>query len=206
MNTLETTELVTGNYFNKYETSNPFARRLVQGFLNTLKELLAKVEVDSVHEIGCGEGFLGHTYAAKASDVRGSDISEDCIFKARERAAKQGYGIEYKLANIYDLKSEQDSADLVICCEVMEHLDNPEQALKVLSNLTNKYLICSVPREPLWRILNVARGKYWGSLGNTPGHLQHWSSRKFQQLIRQEFVIEEVRQPLPWTFVLARKA
>jgi hypothetical protein len=30
-----------------------------------------------------------------------------------------------------------------------------------------------VPREPIWRIGNMARGRYLGDLGNTPGHIQH---------------------------------
>ena len=206
MKAIEISEVVTGNYFNKYETSNPIARRLVEGFLDTLSGLLSKVDdIDSIHEIGCGEGFLAHTYASMATDIRGTDISPECIEMAKARAATGDFHIEYKAQNVYDLNRENDSADLVICCEVMEHLEDSERALEILSDLTNKYLICSVPREPLWRILNFARGKYWGALGNTPGHLQHWSSRGFQKLISQRFEIIEVRQPLPWTFVFAKK-
>lgn len=202
---MEAMDVVTGNYFNKYETGNPVARWLVNGFMKTLNELLAKVEVDSIHEIGCGEGFLGHAYAKLAADVRASDLSGDCINKARHRSGRQELGIDYQVSSIYDLDAKKDAADLVLCCEVMEHLEYPDKALDILSSLTQKHLICSVPREPLWRILNVARGKYWSSLGNTPGHLQHWSSRKFQKLISQEFNILEVRQPLPWTFLLCSK-
>ncbi len=203
--TMDETEIVTGNYFNKYETSNPLARWLVDGFMSTLNELLGKAEFDSVHEIGCGEGFLGETYAKLASDVRASDLSTDCIEKARQRAAHQGLSIDYKVASIYDLDPKTDSADLVICCEVMEHLEHPDRALEVLSALANKHLICSVPREPLWRVLNVARGKYWSSLGNTPGHLQHWSTQSFKKLIGREFEVLEVRNPLPWTFLYCKK-
>ena len=39
------------------------------------------------------------------------------------------------------------------------------------------HLLVSVPREPLWRALNVARGAYLRELGNTPGHVNHWSKR-----------------------------
>ena len=39
------------------------------------------------------------------------------------------------------------------------------------------------PREPLWRGLNIARGAYLKDLGNTPGHLNHWSKRGFVALL-----------------------
>ena len=202
---MDETEIVTGNYFNKYETNNPVARWLVGGFMKTLSELLGKSEFDSIHEIGCGEGFLAQAYANLASDIRASDLSSDCISKARLRAKQQGLNIDYQVASIYDLDPQTDSADLVVCCEVMEHLEYPDRALEVLASLANKHLICSVPREPLWRILNVARGKYWSCLGNTPGHLQHWSTESFKKLIGQEFEIIEVRNPLPWTFLYCKK-
>jgi hypothetical protein len=95
-------------------------------------------------------------------------------------------------------------ADLVICCEVLEHLPDPEATLRSLTRAARRAVVLSVPREPLWRVLNVARGKYWSELGNTPGHLQHWSSRGFAQFVGRHLEIVEIRTPLPWTAVLAR--
>ncbi len=45
------------------------------------------------------------------------------------------------------------------------------------------HLLVSVPREPLWRGLNMARGAYIKDLGNTPGHLNHWSRKAFVELL-----------------------
>src|SRR5690606_17786231 len=106
--------------------------------------------------------------------------------------------------SIYDLEPARDAAELVVCCEVLEHLDRPEEALRVLTGLASPWLILSVPREPLWSALNVARGKYWSSLGNTPGHVQRWSSRRFVGLLARHVEVVEVRRPLPWTMVLCR--
>ncbi|WP_207642472.1 hypothetical protein, partial [Desulfosporosinus sp. I2] len=66
------------------------------------------------------------------------------------------------------------------------------------------HIILSVPREPLWRILNLARGKYIPDLGNTPGHIQHWSKKSFLRLVNRYFDVLEVKSPLPWTMVLCR--
>ena len=95
---------------------------------------------------------------------------------------------------------------MVLCCEVLEHLEEPGKALKELIRVTKKYIIVSVPREPIWRCLNMDRGKYLKVLGNTPGHIQHWGSKKFVAFL-QEYDIKVVKtaHPLPWTMVLLEK-
>jgi hypothetical protein len=62
----------------------------------------------------------------------------------------------------------------------------------------------SVPREPLWRVLNLARGAYWTQLGNTPGHLNHWSRSAFVRLLLRHGEVVEARSPFPWTMLLVR--
>ena len=88
---------------------------------------------------------------------------------------------------------------------VLEHLDDPARALGVLLRLAQPHPIVSVPREPLWRMLNMARCRYWRALGNTPGHLQHWSTRGFLALLEDQLEVREVRTPLPWTMALCRR-
>ncbi|MGH6886402.1 MAG: class I SAM-dependent methyltransferase, partial [Geminicoccales bacterium] len=112
--------------------------------------------------------------------------------------------IAFQVADLYRLDPDRDAAELIVCCEVLEHLPDAARALDVLAQLARPHLIASVPKEPLWRILNVARGKYWSDLGNTPGHLQHWSGRAFTKLLRERFEVVEVRNPLPWTMALCR--
>ena len=70
------------------------------------------------------------------------------------------------IGNIYDLQFNENEFDLIICSEVLEHLIKLMKLLKKY-RVTNKYALLSVPREPIWRILNMIRLKYWGSLGNT---------------------------------------
>jgi len=52
-------------------------------------------------------------------------------------------------------------------------------------------------------VLNIARGSYISDLGNTPGHLQHWSTRAFTRFIGSELEVTRVRTPLPWTVIAA---
>jgi hypothetical protein len=51
----------------------------------------------------------------------------------------------------------------------------------------------------------MARGKYFGTLGNTPGHIQHWSKNAFCALVSEYVDVVAVRSPLPWTMVLGRR-
>ena len=52
-----------------------------------------------------------------------------------------------------------------------------------MARVARRHLLVSVPREPLWRGLNVARGAYLSDLGNTPGHVNHWSKRSFVAML-----------------------
>ena len=54
---------------------------------------------------------------------------------------------------------------------------SPEATLAEMARVARRHLLVSVPREPLWRGLNMARGAYLRDLGNTPGHVNHWSKR-----------------------------
>ena len=113
--------------------------------------------------------------------------------------------MRYVTRSVYDLQPAEDRADLIVCCEVLEHVERPADALAALRGVGAKHYILSVPREPLWRVLNMARGKYLGALGNTPGHLNHWSRRGFVAFLeRGGFRLERCVQPWPWTMVSGR--
>jgi 2-polyprenyl-3-methyl-5-hydroxy-6-metoxy-1,4-benzoquinol methylase len=197
-------DVVAGNVYPKYTTRNPLARLLVENFTDNLRQLVRQTGARQVHEVGCGEGFLTRQLAADGYQVRGSDLSPATIAEARRRSAGIRPPIAFQVADLYRLDPGRDAAELIICCEVLEHLPDAARALDVLGRLARPHLIASVPKEPLWRILNVARGRYWSDLGNTPGHLQHWSGSTFTALLRERFDVVEVRNPLPWTMALCR--
>ena len=110
--------------------------------------------------------------------------------------------IEFELASIYDLPHDDDSFDLVICCEVLEHLEEPAQGLAELARVSSGKVLISTPWEPVWRLLNLARGRYIRDLGNTPGHLQNFSRRQLLDLAAAHLEVQAIRRPLPWTVVL----
>jgi len=197
--------VVIGNTYDKYGSKNPIVRRIMTGFSGSLCSLVAKANPNSIHEVGCGEGYWVRLWNSQGIATRGSDFSEKVIKLARENS--KGVSIPedaFFVRSIYDLEPGRDSADLLVCCEVLEHVEDPEAGLAALQKAANNYVIVSVPREPIWRVLNMIRGKYWRQLGNTPGHLNHWSSCSFIRLVSQYFDIVEIRKPLPWTMLLCQ--
>lgn len=197
--------IVIGNVEDKENLRNPVARRLVRGFDRALDELIAAGAPSSIHEVGCGEGRLTRRLAERFPEVpiRATDFARDLIRTAREETAKGGpENVRYEVRSIYDLDPGEDAADLVVCCEVLEHVEEPGRAVEALRRLGARSYVLSVPREPLWRVLNLCRGKYLSDLGNTPGHLNHWSQRGFRRFLAGHgFRPRKVRAPLPWTMV-----
>lgn len=204
-NTIIENGVVVGNFYPKYSTQNLIARRLVQNFLRTVDDFVTWVNPMDIHEVGCGEGHLISRYAIPKRKLIASDFSEQIIDIAKILSSQRKLPIEFKTKSIYSVVPEEDSASLVLCCEVFEHLENPENALAALAKIASPYLIASVPREPIWRMLNMLRGKYWADLGNTPGHLQHWSTNSFLNFLGTRFDVLRVMKPLPWTVILAKK-
>ena len=197
--------MVIGNTYDKYGSRNPVVQRLMRGFESALADFVAASAPQSIHEIGCGEGHWVLRWNETGLRARGCDFSGKIIDIARANAGRRGLPATlFEARSIYDLDARHDGADLVVCCEVLEHLQHPAKALEALGRVVGRHLIVSVPREPLWRALNLARGKYVRRLGNTPGHLQHWSSAGFIHLVSEYFDIVEVRNPLPWTMLLCR--
>ncbi len=198
--------VIAGNYYDKYGSRNPVVRWLMRGFEDALDGLVRRSGASTIHEIGCGEGRWTLKWTAEGKSARGSDFSEQVIAlaKTNAEAAHLERVPDFRVASIYDLTAPADAAELVVCCEVLEHLEDPARAVQVLRQLAKPWLLASVPREPIWSVMNMARGKYIGSLGNTPGHIQNWSTRAFVRLISTQFEIVEVRRPLPWTMLLAR--
>ncbi len=200
---IEEDGIPVGNVYDKYGSRNPVVRWLMRGFEQSLEGLVARVGPRTIHEVGCGEGYWVLRWSRRGLHARGCDFSTQAIALARDNAVSAGVSAElFQVQSIYDVEADRDSADLVVCCEVLEHLEDPQAALRALQGIVTGHLIVSVPREPLWRMLNLARGKYVRALGNTPGHIQHWSSADFVRLLSQHFKVDEVRTPLPWTMLL----
>lgn len=199
-----------GNYFDKYNSKNPIHVLIMMNFFRHINKLLSNMQdkPNNILEAGCGEGYVSahiYTYMSLVSKNNiiydAYDISEKVIKQAQIDFPK----INFSVGDIYNTSNQ--SYDLVVACEVLEHLEEPLSALKKLIDISKRYIFVSVPNEPLWRILNMARGSYISSFGNSPGHIQHWSERSFKKLLSMGGGIQIVAmsKPIPWQMYLLEK-
>jgi 2-polyprenyl-3-methyl-5-hydroxy-6-metoxy-1,4-benzoquinol methylase len=196
--------VVTGNTYDKYGSENPVVRRLMASFERTLDELMGQARPQSLLDVGCGEGVLVHRWALSMPQARlvGIDLEEQSIQAGW--AERQAPNLEYRTTGAEDLPFAEDEFELASAIEVLEHVPDPEHTLAEMARCASRHLLVSVPREPLWRMLNMARGAYIGQLGNTPGHLNHWSKRSFTKMLARHGEVVQARSPFPWTMLLVR--
>ena len=196
------TAVPTGNTYDKYGSTNPVVRRLMAGFERTLDELFTQAAPASVLDVGCGEGVLTEQWAQRIAPGRvvGIDLEDPKL--AAEWAGRQRPNLTFSPMEVERLQFADDEFELVAATEVLEHVTDPERALAEMARVAARYLLVSVPHEPLWRVLNVARGAYLRQLGNTPGHLNHWTRRSFAGLLSRYGDVIETRAPFPWTMLL----
>jgi 2-polyprenyl-3-methyl-5-hydroxy-6-metoxy-1,4-benzoquinol methylase len=196
--------IVTGNTYDKYGSQNPLVKRLMTGFHRALGELVELAGPSSMLDIGCGEGVLVHEWAQRypAARIVGIDLEEPSIQAGWEQ--RRAANLEYRVMRAENLPFAEDEFELASAIEVLEHVPEPEHTLAEMARCARRHLLVSVPREPLWRALNMARGAYLADQGNTPGHLNHWSKRSFLELCGRYGDVVEVRSPFPWTMLLVR--
>jgi SAM-dependent methyltransferase len=196
---------VTGNTYDKYGSTNPVVKRLMAGFETTLDELFWQADPQSLLDVGCGEGVLTHKWAQRLGDDRrvvGIDLDDPGLHA--EWAKRTAPNLEYRVMKAENLPFADDEFDAASAIEVLEHVPDPEHTVAEMARVAERWLLVSVPREPLWRALNMARGAYWKDLGNTPGHVNHWSKRSFVALLERHGEVVQARSPFPWTMLLVR--
>ena len=202
--TVDAEGTVTGNTYDKYGSSNPVVQRLMGAFERTLAELFAQADPQSLLDVGCGEAVLTHKWAQALDGKRvvGIDLDDPQLHELWKE--RQAPNLEYRVMKAENLPFADGEFDVATAIEVLEHVPDPAHTVAEMARVAKGHLLVSVPREPLWRGLNMARGAYIKQLGNTPGHLNHWSKRSFVDLLSRHGDVVQARSPFPWTMLLVR--
>ncbi|HZD68659.1 MAG TPA: class I SAM-dependent methyltransferase [Actinomycetes bacterium] len=202
----ETPGVVIGNTTPKYTSKNPAIRRLTERWVANLEGIFDRLGEDSggapkrALEVGCGEGVIAGKLHDRFSEVTALDLPDAGL--RREWGAYSGPSFLH--ADAQELPFGDGCFDLVVAVEVLEHLGDPVKGLREMARVGRRHLVLSVPREPIFRSCNLVAGRYVKDLGNTPGHLNHWSKRGFLRFVSTVAEVREVTTPFPWTTVWAR--
>ena len=202
--TPETPGVVIGNHTQKYTAKNPAIKWLTERFVARLDGMVGQIAADSRPatnplEVGAGEGVISQKMFSRFGTAVGLDLPDAGL---REEWRSRP-GPHYLHGDAENLPFLDDQFDLVVCVEVLEHLRDPAAGLRELARVTSRHLLLSVPREPLFRGSNLITGRYVKDLGNTPGHLNHWSKTSFGRFVSQVADVRAVASPYPWTIVWA---
>jgi ubiquinone/menaquinone biosynthesis C-methylase UbiE len=201
----ETPDIVIGNHTQKYTAKNPAIRYLTERWVDRLEGILDRIAADSATstkqalEVGCGEGVIAEKLQRRWDEVVGLDLP-DAGLRADWRTRP---GPHYLHASAHELPFEDKQFDVIVSVEVLEHLIDPVKGLREMARVGRGHLVVSVPREPIFRSCNLLTGRYVKDLGNTPGHLNHWSKRSFMKFVETVGEIREVSSPFPWTVIWA---
>ena len=201
----ETVGVVIGNHTPKYSARNPAIRWLTERWVANLDRTFAQLSQDQggsparALEVGCGEGVIADQLYRRFGRVVALDLAD-----AGLRADWGRYvGPQFLHASAHALPFAADQFEVVVAAEVLEHLADPQRGLAEMARVGRRHLVLSVPREPIFRGCNLVAGRYVGALGNTPGHLNHWSKGGFVRFVSQVAEVREVTSPFPWTCIWA---
>ena len=189
--------------FEKHTNQNPISRFFLDNFTKVLIETIKPLKPESILDVGAGEGFTLEKLRQNkiGKKLEGIEYMDEAI----ELGKKTNPKAKIKKGDIYKLPYKANSFEVLICTEVLEHLEDPKAALAELKRVTSKYVIISVPNEPLFTVQRFLRGKNIMKLGDHPEHIQHWNSTSFKEFVSQQLTVKEVKTPLPWTMVTAKK-
>ncbi len=193
-----------GNAYDKYASRNPLAALLTRRFLHSVDGLLAGTGPGSLLDVGCGEGVLAQRWAQRWPSLEILAVDREPLAAEWERRAAPN--LRFAVADACALPFADRQFDVVCGIELLEQVPAAALALAELVRVAQRAVLVSVPREPLWRLLNLLRGAYVGWLGNPPGHVNHFSRRAFVRLVGEHGRVSEARSPLPWTIALIEVA
>lgn len=195
--------LIEGNYYDKYNSKNPLVRFVMKIFNGVLLKFIAQANPKTVLDVGCGEGYTTALIKEEfpGIEISGIELGEKTLKKAQTIHNR----INFEHGSIYDIEKNNESYDLALSSEVLEHLDDPLKGLIELKRVSRRFVIVSVPNEPWWRIVNMLRFYYLKDLGNTPGHVNHWSKKSFELFLMPHFSKVQIKNALIWNIALCEK-
>mgnify|MGYP001295459874 CR=1 FL=1 len=114
-------------YYKLLHKLNPLRLQYIQSKYN--------IKGKKVLDIGCGGGLLSEELCKNGAIVTGIDSSSKSIKIAQQHAKEQNFNITYINQSIFD-SSFIKEFDCIICFEMIEHIDTPNNLLKKIYEIS----------------------------------------------------------------------
>lgn len=143
-----------------YNSKNPLIKYIHLGKLKKVIDLIPKKKNIKILDAGCGEGHLLFEVSKlidSSNKLYGTDILDVALEKAKERVK----GGSFSLQNLESLNFKNNSFDVIMCTDVIEHIPNYKKVLSELKRVLKEdgTLIISFPNETLWTISRFFLGR-----------------------------------------------
>ena len=177
------------NFYNNFHNRARIQSKLINDRNITYRVILSELNSSlkiynyNILDYGCGVGTLVLYYASKNNSVIGVDVSDSAIRLANE--SKAILGLENK-CTFYTLKESKKylsnkKYNLIICSEVIEHVNNDTKLIKYFNKLIKKngFLFITTPsiRAPLYRLGLL------GKFDSKVGHLRRYDQKELEKMI-----------------------
>lgn len=182
---------VPTNYYQNGVKNNFFQRLWHTHKINLAKKIISRIKFKYCLDVGCASGFMVSEIAKSYPALYfGVDVYDKAI-----AAAKIHYpNINFKVASAQKLPFKDNSFNLILFYETIEHVENPMDCLKEIKRVLKKdgSLILTMDSGSLlfrivWFIWENTKGKVWQN-----AHLHPFTHQELEELIKKaDFKIKQ---------------
>lgn len=145
------------------------------------RRVLARLQIDPrgnrVLDVGCGGGVLAEEFAAMGFAVTGIDPSDKSLAVARAHAAATGLHIDYRTGYGDALPFEDETFDVVYCCDVLEHIQQWDAVIGEMARVLRRHGVLffdTVNRTTYSQVFVIKLAQEWAYTRFFPPNVHVW--------------------------------